>query len=110
MDMKRAAVLAGGLALAGVAVNVTIRAARRLWRARQEPPVQDALVGQTCRITTLEVTETFGQASFEDGGAGLLLSVRCASPNSLTRGEAARIVSYNPAVGLYTVTPIAEPA
>lgn len=108
MDMKRAAVVAGGLALAGVAVNVTIRAARRLWRTRRDVPVQDALVGRTCRITTQEVTETFGQASFEDGGAGLLLSVRCPSPNPLTRGCAARIVAYNPSVGLYTVTPVTD--
>jgi hypothetical protein len=61
------------------------------------------LVGRTCRITTLSVSETFGQAFLEDGGGGLNLRVRAATPNSLTKGSAAAIVEYRPETDTYEV-------
>lgn len=105
-NAKRVAVLLGGAALAGVALNMTVRVGRTLFGKRKVVGTQEALVGQMCSITTLEVSETFGQASVNDGGAGLILSVRCPSGNVLTRGAAARIVYYNAHAGTYDVEPI----
>ncbi len=104
-DMRRVALIFGGVALVGVSANLAVRAIRKFVKKKEKLGTQDALVGQECLITTLEVTETFGQASFNDGGAGLILSVRCPSPNKLERGQAARIVSYNASAGTYEIEP-----
>ena len=101
--MKRVALILGGVALAGVTANLTLRAARRLLGSKKKVETQDGLIGQECLITTLEVSETFGQASLNDGGAGLILSVRSKQPNDLTRGGLARIVAYNASAGTYEV-------
>ena len=65
----------------------------------------DKLLGQVCLVTTGKVNESFGQASYDDGGAGLLLSVRANTPNTLKRGSKAVIVSYDAAESAYQVIP-----
>lgn len=61
------------------------------------------LLGQTCRITTSRVDEDFGQAEYDDGGAGLLIDVRADMPNPLRRHDTALILEYKPDNQTYIV-------
>ncbi len=54
-----------------------------------------ALIGKLCQIRTMQVTEKYGQAEFDDGGAGLLIQVRAREGNGLKRGDKALIVEYD---------------
>lgn len=65
----------------------------------------DKLLGQVCVISTGRVDESFGQADYNDGGAGLILSVRADAPNSLHKGDKAVIVGYDDASSAYRVVP-----
>ena len=62
--------------------------------------------GRTCRITTLRVDGTFGQAEIDDGGAGLVAQVRCLRSNRLTRDTQALVFDYDEAEGVYHVAPL----
>lgn len=80
-----------------LAVPVTVRLIRPIKGIFVvHPAVKKAsFVGHRCEIKTLTVTDTFGQALLEDGGAGMILSVRAKSPNTLTKGDYAIIIDYN---------------
>ncbi len=67
-----------------------------------EPTKPEDLIGQTCVITTTEVNETFGQARHEMDAAPLLLNVR-STDNSLTKGDLALIVGFEPHQHTYSV-------
>ncbi len=67
---------------------------------------RSALIGKIVRIDTSRVDATFGNATAEDGGAGLIVQVRCESPNKLGRGDRALVVSYDEAREAFEVTPI----
>lgn len=64
-----------------------------------------SLVGQVCRILTLEVTEKFGRAEVAERGAGLNIRVWAKTPNTLTKGDMARIVEYDEGTSCYQVEP-----
>ena len=51
-------------------------------------------VGTVCRVQTGRVSEGFGQATVEDGGAGLVIPVRI-DAGELKRGDQALIVDYD---------------
>ena len=51
-------------------------------------------VGTVCRVQTGKVSEGFGQATVEDGGAGLVIPVRI-DAGELRRGDRALIVDYD---------------
>ena len=67
-----------------------------------EPTKPQDLIGQTCVITTTEVTETFGQARHETEAAPLLLNVR-STDTSLAKGDLAVIVDFDPQQHTYSV-------
>lgn len=62
-------------------------------------------VGATCKITTLEVTDSFGQGEIDDGEARIIISVRATTPNTFTKGNKAVVVSYDPEKGTYEIVP-----
>ncbi|HVH46349.1 MAG TPA: glycine zipper family protein [Labilithrix sp.] len=66
----------------------------------------DALVGKLCTIRTGTVTDRFGEATLEDGGAGVVVRVRVESGEKLGRGDQAVIVGYDPAKQEFTVAPM----
>ncbi|WP_211243513.1 hypothetical protein [Chitiniphilus eburneus] len=65
-----------------------------------------ALVGSSCRVLTLEVTEQFGRAEVATGGAGINIRVRADTPNPLTKGSPAVIVDYDAGGAIYTIVAI----
>lgn len=99
-------VLAIAIAAAGAAVSV--RPLKPLFFVHQALG-RDSLVGKTCTVTTLRVDDGFGQAQVEDGGAGLLVQVRCGEPNDLTRGSQALIFDYDSDDGVFHITRFDEP-
>ena len=90
-----------GLLLAGLAV----RPLRPMFAVHQAPRRAE-LMGRVCVIASGRVDGRFGHATFEDGGAGLLLNVVCDKSNALKRGEKALILGYDAARDAYEVEPV----
>lgn len=63
------------------------------------------LVGKLCTVTSGSVTETFGQAEVDDGGAGLIVSIRCDNPDALERGARALLIDYDAEQDIFFVEP-----
>jgi hypothetical protein len=103
-------VVSGGVALLSAVVGImlasfAVRPLRPIFIA-QKAPGRDSLMGRVCTINSGNVTTTFGHASFEDGGAGLILNVYCAKDNGLKRGDQALILGYDPERDVYEVEPV----
>lgn len=103
-----------GIGLAAVvcsvgATGIAIRPLRKIFRIAPVTHRRD-LVGRTCRITTLTVDETFGQAGvLDDEGAELLIQVRSNEPSPLlTRNARALIFEYDPVKESFSVVPMDE--
>lgn len=60
-------------------------------------------IGAVCKITTLEVTDTFGQAEIDDGEAGIIVAVRSNTPNVFKKGDKAVVTSYDQDKNTYEV-------
>ena len=69
-------------------------------------PSRRNLAGRICEVRSGSVTADFGQAELADGGAGLILSVRCEKKNELKRGDLVVIVSYDEEKDTYDVEPV----
>jgi hypothetical protein len=78
------------------AVGATSVALRPVARglARLAPRADSSLVGQAGIVVTPTLTSDYGQASVDDGGAGLILQVRHDDPNALRRGDRVVLVEY----------------
>lgn len=61
------------------------------------------VLGQTAIVRTSRVDESFGEATLEDGGAGLVLKVRAATGNSFVRGDRVVLLEYDPEGNTYRV-------
>jgi hypothetical protein len=103
-------VLSGGLFLLSLVLGtlvaaLAVRPLHPIFIAKKAPGRQE-LMGRVCTINSGSVTGTFGHATFEDGGAGLILNVFCAKDNQLKRGDKALILGYDPARDVYEVEPV----
>ncbi len=89
-----------------LAVLITGKITRPLSRlfVTHEARSNRSLTGQYCVITSLTVNEHFGQAKVDDGGAGLIISVRSEQGNTLTKGDKALIYEYDPQQNLYYIS------
>lgn len=72
-------------------------------------PASKELVGRLCTIRTGTVTDRFGEATLEDGGAGLVVRVRVESGEKLQRGQQAVILGYDEVKHEFTVAPMDPP-
>jgi hypothetical protein len=93
--------LAVGLILAGLVV----RPLRPMF-ATQQAPRRAELLGRVCVVSSGRVDGKFGNATIEDGGAGLILHVVCDKANELKRGEQALILAYDATRDAYEVEPV----
>jgi hypothetical protein len=66
----------------------------------------ESLVGKVCTVRTGTVTDRFGEALLEDGGAGLVVRVRVDSGETLKRGDQVVIVGYDGERQEFTVAPM----
>jgi hypothetical protein len=71
----------------------------------KKQPVKHAkdLIGQYVKVRSGKVTATVGEAVLEDGGAGLILKIRCAEPNKIVRGDLVKLYSHDQATGIYQI-------
>jgi len=69
-------------------------------------PKHESLVGKICTIRTGTVTDRFGEATLEDGGAGVVVRVRVEAGEKLSRGDQAVIVGYDADRQEFTVAPL----
>lgn len=74
---------------------------------RKPPPenkTRDELLGLTGRVTTSEVTETFGQIEIKRGDdPEIILNVRARHGKSLEKNDLARVMAYNNDDGTFVV-------
>ena len=74
---------------------------------RKPPPenkTRDELLGLTGKVTTSEVTETFGQIEIKPvNEPEILLNVRTQANKTLARGDQATIISFNRDNGTFLV-------
>ena len=82
--------------------SIAVRPMKPLFRIHKARSRRD-WVGHVCIIRSGQVDAKFGQAEIDDGGAGLLLDVRCPDPNELRRGDPALIYDYDPQNEVYLV-------
>lgn len=66
------------------------------------------LVGSVVEVRTGKVDRRFGQAQAADGGAGLLLEVRCDAERGLRRGDRAIVIAYDEDRELYEIAPLED--
>jgi hypothetical protein len=89
---------------AGLAI-LTTKILTNPLRGKFDPPqpnrVQD-LLGQTCTITSKQVSQRFGQAKVNVDAAPLLLNVRC-DVDTLKRGDSAILADYSETEHVYYV-------
>lgn len=93
-----------------LALPLTSIAARPLAKvfAPKHAPVKADFIGRTCVVRTGTVTSKFGEATLNDGGAGLVLRVRIEDGKQLGRGEQALIVDYDAERETYLVEPMRD--
>lgn len=100
------AVLAGAVVAGLLLLRLLARPLRGLFHT--EPALERrAAVGSVCKVRTLYVGDTGGQAEVVNGGLrGNLIPVRAGMGGPFHRGDHALIVDYDETSGRYTITDI----
>jgi len=62
------------------------------------------LLGQSAVVRTSKVTDSFGEAYFDDGGAGLILKVRSEKNQTFIKGDKVVLLEYSNNENIYKVT------
>ena len=71
--------------------------------ASHPAPSNESLIGLQCRVTTLKVTENFGQGAVANRGANYNIKISAKLPNHLNKGTMVAIVGYDPSTQRYRV-------
>jgi len=100
-------VLAGSPILALPLTSLSARPLAKVFAQRRATSHSD-LIGKTCVVRTGTVTSTFGEASLEDGGAGLVLRVRVDRELPVKRGDQMLIVEWDRERESFLVEPLSE--
>jgi hypothetical protein len=85
--------------------SLVVRPLARVFVAHPVAAKQD-LVGKIATVRTGTVTDRFGEALLEDGGAGLVVRVRVESGDILKRGDQVVILGYDDERQDFTVAPM----
>lgn len=87
-------VVALGMLVPGVFVtSLLLRpVSRALLRLR--PPQEPPILGRTAIVSTPSVDAGYGQATVDDGGAGLVLQIRCQDASRFKRGDRVVLIEY----------------
>jgi hypothetical protein len=100
-------VLPGMLVVALIVTSFAVRPLRRVFRVVEGKSNRD-YIGHSCTINTGHVDAGFGQATIEDGGTVLVISVRCDRATTLARGERALVIDFDSVREAYVVEPISD--
>lgn len=105
--VMQAGVLVASLVGSLVLTSISVRPLRPLFRSKVGARAAEALVGATVKVVSGQVDASQGRAEMQLEGSTVNLSIRChTSPNTLTRGDEALIISYNTEQHTYTVEPL----
>lgn len=99
--------LLGAPLLALPVTSIAVRPLAAVFAPRSAPGKAD-LVGKTCVVRTGSVTDKFGEATLEDGGAGLVIRVRVDGGKRLARGDHALIIDFDKEHETFLVEPMRE--
>lgn len=97
-----AGTMAGILIPAVAATSVVLRPLARTL-ARLGPGTAPPLLGRSGVVVTPTLTSDYGQAAFDDGGAGLILQVRYDDSAPLQRGDRIVLIEYIESQNAYRV-------
>jgi hypothetical protein len=61
---------------------------------KMEQDVERLVMGQTAIVRTSRVDQSFGEASLDDGGAGLILKIRASEGAKYKRGDKVVLIEY----------------
>jgi hypothetical protein len=103
--IAKLALVVGAPILALLPTSLAVRPLARVFTP-VKATTHGALVGKLCTIRTGTVTDRFGEATLEDGGAGVVVRVRVESGEKLRRGDPAVIVGYDAERQEFTVAPM----
>ena len=85
-----------------VATSLVLRPVSR-WILRLRPPVEPGLLGRVGTVSTPAVDARYGQATIDDGGAGLILQIRSNDTGRFKRGDRVVLIEYLDAQHAYRV-------
>jgi hypothetical protein len=91
-----------GVLVPAVAVTSLVLRPLRGVLAKMRPP-ERSLIGSSAVVVTSTLSADYGQASVDDGGAGLILQVRHDDPNQLQRGDRIVLIEYIESQNAYRV-------
>lgn len=64
---------------------------------------KSSFVGKVCVVKSVKVSSDYGQAEFDDGGAGLLFDVRADEAYGIKKGDEVVLMSYDEDEGCYQI-------
>ncbi len=91
-----------------VAIKVTavlIKPLKPLFKQINQEPLHKQVLGQVAVVRSSKITQDFGEAVLDDGGAGLLLKVRCGDKDEgkFKKGDAVVLLEYQENSNAYRV-------
>lgn len=95
-------VLAASLYMGALVTSLVIKPLRPFFTKAQQGAVKQ-LLGQKALVRTSKVTNTFGEAVLEDGGAGLILKVRTIGEQAFRKGDVVILLEYRAEDNTYRV-------
>jgi len=60
-------------------------------------------LGAMCKVTSLNVDESFGQGKIQTTGTSLIVRIRATAPNNIKKGDIVRPISYDESDNVYHV-------
>lgn len=115
MPMKDVGLLYYGLGFANVFISavlgllstsIILRPFNQWLSKLNQPITHKNILGEVVMIRSSVVNNEKGEATYDDGGAGMILQVRCMNENNeLTRGSEAIIIKYHDEMHHYEVIP-----
>jgi hypothetical protein len=95
-------ILIGAFWIAVLITAVIIKLLRPLFQKVEQQTIKRVL-GQTAVVRTSKVTDSFGEAVLNDGGAGLILKVRASDDQVFAKGDKVVLLQYLEATNVYRV-------
>lgn len=86
------------------ATSLLLRPVSR-WILKLRPPVEPSLLGRVGVVCTPSVDARYGQATVDDGGAGLVLQIRSTDSGRFHRGDRIVLIEFIDAQHAYRVIP-----
>lgn len=100
-------VLVGSAYIAAIITAQVIKPLKPLF-AKMEQDTVKKLLGQTALVRTSRVDDSFGEATLEDGGAGLILKVRATGSDTFAKGDRVVLLEHILESNVYRVVSEAE--